>query len=99
MSEMIDYETGEIIDNGATPGEDKPTLKELVERGVNLKRQAISIAEDIAEIAEQAKELYNTSKRDYNAFIKYTILKDIEVEIEALNETKIKLQNLDNDEE
>ena len=99
MSEMIDYETGEIIDNAATPGEDKPTLKELVERGVNLKRQAISIAEDIAEIAEQAKELYNTSKRDYNAFIKYTILKDIEVEIEALNETKIKLQNLDNDEE
>lgn len=99
MSEMIDYETGEIIDNDATPGEDKPTLKELVERGVNLKRQAISIAEDIAEIAEQAKELYNTSKRDYNAFIKYTILKDIEVEIEALNETKIKLQNLDNDEE
>ena len=99
MSEMIDYETGEIIDNDATPGEDKPTLKELVERGVNLKRQAISIAEDIAEIAEQAKELYNTSKRDYNAFIKYTILKDIEVEIEALNETKIKLQSLDNDEE
>lgn len=99
MSEMIDYETGEIIDNDATSGEDKPTLKELVERGVNLKRQAISIAEDIAEIAEQAKELYNTSKRDYNAFIKYTILKDIEVEIEALNETKIKLQNLDNDEE
>lgn len=97
MSEMIDYETGEIIDNDATSGEDKPTLKELVERGVNLKRQAISIAEDIAEIAEQAKELYNTSKRDYNAFIKYTILKDIEVEIEALNETKIKLQNLDND--
>ena len=99
MSEMIDYETGEIIDNDATSGEDKPTLKELVERGVDLKRQAISIAEDIAEIAEQAKELYNTSKRDYNAFIKYTILKDIEVEIEALNETKIKLQNLDNDEE
>jgi len=99
MSEMIDYETGEIIDNDANSGEDKPTLKELVERGVNLKRQAISIAEDIAEIAEQAKELYNTSKRDYNAFIKYTILKDIEVEIEALNETKIKLQNLDNDEE
>lgn len=99
MSEMIDYETGEIIDNGANSEEDKPTLKELVERGVNLKRQAISIAEDIAEIAEQAKELYNTSKRDYNAFIKYTILKDIEVEIEALNETKIKLQNLDNDEE
>ncbi len=99
MSEMIDYETGEIIDNDATSGEDKPTLKELVERGVNLKRQAISIAEDIAEIAEQAKELYNTSKRDYNAFIKYTILKDIELEIEALNETKIKLQNLDNDEE
>ena len=99
MSEMIDYETGEIINNDATSGEDKPTLKELVERGVNLKRQAISIAEDIAEIAEQAKELYNTSKRDYNAFIKYTILKDIEVEIEALNETKIKLQNLDNDEE
>ena len=99
MSEMIDYETGEIIDNDATSGEDRPTLKELVERGVNLKRQAISIAEDIAEIAEQAKELYNTSKRDYNAFIKYTILKDIEVEIEALNETKIKLQNLDNDEE
>ena len=99
MSEMIDYETGEIINNDANSGEDKPTLKELVERGVNLKRQAISIAEDIAEIAEQAKELYNTSKRDYNAFIKYTILKDIEVEIEALNETKIKLQNLDNDEE
>lgn len=99
MSEMIDYETGEIIDNDATSGEDKPTLKELVDRGVNLKRQAISIAEDIADIAEQAKELYNTSKRDYNAFIKYTILKDIEVEIEALNETKIKLQNLDSDEE
>ena len=96
MSEMIDYETGEIIEN---EDQEKPTLKELVERGVNLKRQAISIAEDIAEIAEQAKELYGTSKRDYNAFIKYTILKDIEVEIEALNETKIKLQNLDNDEE
>lgn len=96
MSEMIDYETGEIIENDE---QEKPTLKELVERGVNLKRQAISIAEDIAEIAEQAKDLYNTSKRDYNAFIKYTILKDIEVEIEALNETKIKLQNLDNDEE
>lgn len=93
---MIDYETGEIIENDE---QEKPTLKELVERGVNLKRQAISIAEDIAEIAEQAKDLYNTSKRDYNAFIKYTILKDIEVEIEALNETKIKLQNLDNDEE
>lgn len=94
MSEMIDYETGEIIEND---DQEKPTLKELVDRGVNLKRQAISIAEDIAEIAEQAKELYNTSKRDYNAFIKYTILKDIEQEIEALNDTKTKLQNLDNE--
>lgn len=97
MSEMIDYETGEIIENDVTSGEDKPTLKELVDRGVNLKRQAISIAEDIADIAEQAKELYGTSKRDYNAFIKYTILKDIEQEIEALNDTKTKLQNLDNE--
>ena len=96
MSEMIDYETGEIIEN---EDQEKPTLKELVDRGVNLKRQAISIAEDIAEIAEQAKELYNTSKRDYNAFIKYTILKDIEEEIEALNDTKTKLQNLDNEAE
>lgn len=96
MSEMIDYETGEIIENEE---QEKPTLKELVERGVNLKRQAISIAEDIAEIAEQAKDLYNTSKRDYNAFIKYTILKDIEEEIEALNDTKTKLQNLDNEAE
>lgn len=96
MSEMIDYETGEIIEN---EDQEKPTLKELVERGVNLKRQAISIAEDIAEIAEQAKDLYNTSKRDYNAFIKYTILKDIEEEIEALNDTKTKLQNLDNEAE
>lgn len=96
MSEMIDYETGEIIENDE---QEKPTLKELVERGVNLKRQAISIAEDIAEIAEQAKDLYNTSKRDYNAFIKYTILKDIEEEIEALNDTKTKLQNLDNEAE
>ena len=96
MSEMIDYETGEIIEND---DQEKPTLKELVDRGVNLKRQAISIAEDIAEIAEQAKELYNTSKRDYNAFIKYTILKDIEQEIEALNDTKTKLQNLDNEAE
>ena len=94
MSEMIDYETGEIIENDDP---EKPTLKELVDRGVNLKRQAVSIAEDIAEIAEQAKELYNTSKRDYNAFIKYTILKDIEQEIEALNDTKTKLQNLDNE--
>lgn len=93
---MIDYETGEIIEN---EDQEKPTLKELVERGVNLKRQAISIAEDIAEIAEQAKELYNTSKRDYNAFIKYTILKDIEEEIEALNDTKTKLQNLDSEAE
>lgn len=93
---MIDYETGEIIEN---EDQEKPTLKELVDRGVNLKRQAISIAEDIAEIAEQAKELYNTSKRDYNAFIKYTILKDIEEEIEALNDTKTKLQNLDNEAE
>lgn len=91
---MIDYETGEIIEN---EDQEKPTLKELVDRGVNLKRQAISIAEDIADIAEQAKELYGTSKRDYNAFIKYTILKDIEQEIEALNDTKAKLQNLDNE--
>ena len=94
MSETIDYETGEIIEN---EDQEKPTLKELVDRGVNLKRQAISIAEDIADIAEQAKELYGTSKRDYNAFIKYTILKDIEQEIEALNDTKTKLQNLDNE--
>lgn len=92
MTEYVNLDTGEIV--GGEQEQEKPTLAQLVERAAGLKSQAISIAEDITELADKAKELYGTSKRDFNAFVKYTVLKDINADIADLTATKEALERI-----
>lgn len=93
---IIDDEVEFVAEDDVSSPGDKPSLVSLIERGVNVKREQAILKDDLAEIADTAKDFYRVSKRDFNKLVKYSFEASITADIEELQAIQTRLENLVN---